>query len=409
MKLFHIFLRIVVLLVATVLPAVAAAQAPAPPAYQEAPQPPSQPQPQQPLYPREQLAQMLAPIALYPDALLSQILMASTYPLEVVEADRWMHQHQGLKDEALDAALAVREWDPSIKALCHFPTVLAEMDKNLSRTTQLGNAFLAQQAEVMDVIQELRHKAQELGTLDSCPQQRVVVRDKAILIEPVEPAVVYVPYYNPVVVFGPWWYPAFPPFVWFPGFYVSTGIVFSAGFFVGPAVIGWTAWNWPGHFLTVNAVVAAPFIGASAAAAAAGFHNWTHDPVHRLGAAYADPATARRFGQTGAAGAGIQRSARGFTGPGASPQGAVSRQGRAGVSSRAGRAGPQLSPFTGLSRHGGGFESRATQRGGGYPRAIPFGHGGGGYPRAIPFGHGGGGAFPSGHGGGGGGGGGHHR
>jgi hypothetical protein len=466
MKRLHILMQVLVMLAASVLGTVGTAQPPPPgpdsggaAAYPQAPPP-------QPIYSREQLAQMLAPIALYPDALLSQILMASTYPLEVVEADRWIRQHSGLKGERLDAALQGQEWDPSVKALCHFPTVLAEMDRNLSHTTQLGNAFLTQQAEVMDVIQELRRKARELGTLDSCPQQRVLVRDDAIVIEPVEPAVVYVPYYDPLVVFGPWWYPAFPPFIWFPGFYASTGIVFSVGFAVGPAVIGWSAWNWHSHALVVNPLVAAPFIGGVAVGGVSAFHAWAHNPVHRLGVAYPNQATAVRFGQAGAAGtagAALRREARGFPGPGQAvqprtgfgPQGfpggqavqprmrggaqgfpggqavqprtGVGPQGfpggqavqpRAGVSPQgrqavqpgaAGQQAPQFSPFTGLSRHGGAFESRAAQRGQ-VPGTVPFGRGGGFAPApggGFPGGHGGGfapapgGGFPGGHGGGG--------
>jgi hypothetical protein len=362
---------------------------------------------------------MLAPIALYPDALLAQILMASTYPVEVVEADRWIRQHARLKGAPLDAALQRKEWDPSIKALCHFPTVLAEMDKNLSRTTQLGNAFLAQQAEVMDVVQELRRKARDMGTLESCPQEKVVVQGEAIAIEPVEPVMVYVPYYNPLVVFGTWWYPAYLPYVWFPSFYVSTGVVFSVGFTVGPAVIGWTAWNWPGHALVVDPAVAVPFIGVAAVAGvAAGSHSWTHDPTHRRGVAYADPATALRFGQAGTARTGMPRGVRGFTGPGqagtvvtgshggarglvgtspsgrihpgANPWGGTGRRGGPAVL-------PSFSPFSGLSRHGGGFEHQATQRGGMYHGMNPIGHGGGV------------GGAPVFHGGGGGGGGGHHH
>lgn len=426
MKRLHIAMGMAVLLTAMILPTTVEAQAPAsssaPPADRQEARIPSQPSS---LFTREQLAQMLAPIALYPDALLSQVLMAATYPLEVVEADRWVLRHRGLKGDGLDSALTGQEWDPSVKSLCHFPSVLAQMDKNLSRTTQLGNAFLAQQAEVMDVIQELRSKARELGRLESTPQQRVVVQDQAILIEPVQPAVVYVPYYDPLVVFGPWWYPAYPPWVWFPGDYPAAGIGFSAGFFVGPAVVGWTVWDWPGHALAINRAVAASFIGAAAratAAGSAGFQHWAHDPAHRLGAAYADPATARRFGAAGAgapaAGAAeIRREARGYVGgqPGAaaSPLGVTTRQEGAtvrsgaagtgtgrregvGIQPGAGRAGQQLSPFTGLSRHGGGFESRAAQRGGGYPGVAPFGHGTFG---GAPMGHGGFGA-PPGHGGG---------
>jgi hypothetical protein len=160
---------------------------------------------------QEQLAQMLAPIALYPDALLSQVLMASTYPIEVVEADRWVQRNSELKGEDLDAALLDMEWDPSVKAVCHFPSILALMSERISETTDLGNAFLAQEAEVMDMVQELRAKAYAQNHLVTDARQKVIVEDEKIIIEPADPTVIYVSYYDPSYVYGPWWYPAYPP------------------------------------------------------------------------------------------------------------------------------------------------------------------------------------------------------
>ncbi|MBF0480671.1 MAG: DUF3300 domain-containing protein, partial [Desulfovibrionaceae bacterium] len=263
---------------------------------------------------REELTQLLAPIALYPDPLLSQVLMASTYPLEIVEADRWLRKHPRLKPDALDAALQSQDWDPSVKSLCHYPPVLAEMDANLARTTRLGNAFLAQQRDVMDVIQELRRKARQQGTLADSAKERVEVRDTAVVIEPAQPGVVYVPYYNPLVVYGPWWYPAYPPYVWFPGIGASFGLGFSAGFYVGPAIVGWSFFDWPAFAVGVNYGLAVPFVrGGYFGRGAAAREFWAHDPVHRRGVAYANAYTARRFGQ-GAALAAPSGAARGFAG-----------------------------------------------------------------------------------------------
>jgi hypothetical protein len=353
-------------------------------------------QPGQPLYSREQLAQMLAPIALYPDPLLTQILMASTYPLEVVQADRWLNQRKGLKGQALDQALRAEPWDASLKSLCHFPTVLAEMDKNLDRTTALGNAFLAQQAEVMDVVQELRGKAEAAGNLASCPEYTVQNDGGAIAIEPAQPGVVYVPYYDPGAAYGPWGYPAYPPYPWFSGYYPTTGvIVFSLGFYVGPAVANWALWNWTARALFVNWALTESFLGAAAAANAArfatGYVAWSHDPGHRLGVAYPNPATAQRFGRPFGPGAGP--AARGFPAPGAAPFRPGAGPGVAGrpaVTPGVPRTvTPGLSPFTGLSSHGGGFENRAGQRGGAYPGLAPSFH------APAPAFHGGGFAAPA--------------
>jgi len=157
---------------------------------------------------QEELAQMLAPVALYPDPLLSQVLMASTYPIEVIEADRWVRQNPGLTGDALDAALVNQDWDPSVKALCHFPRVLSTMSERIGETTNIGNAFLAQEDDVMRMVQELRRKAYDQGHLQSDAQQHVVVEQQTIVIEPANPDVIYVPYYDPFYVYGSWWYPA---------------------------------------------------------------------------------------------------------------------------------------------------------------------------------------------------------
>ena len=159
----------------------------------------------------EEIDALVAPIALYPDELLSQIFMASTYPLEVVQAGRWARQNQNLKGDALAQALEKQDWDPSVKSLVNFPEVLSKMSDKLDWTQKLGDAFLEQQKEVMDAVQRLRAKAQAAGNLQTTEQQKVIVEEKVIKIEPASPQVVYVPTYNPTVVYGAWPYPAYPP------------------------------------------------------------------------------------------------------------------------------------------------------------------------------------------------------
>jgi hypothetical protein len=165
---------------------------------------------------QEELDQMLAPVALYPDPLLSQILMASTYPLEVVQASRWSRANPALNGEEALRAAGQMDWDPSVKSLAAFPQVLAMMEENIGWTERLGEAFLAQQAEVMDAVQGLRRRAEAAGNLRSTEQMRVARQGDVIFLEPPAPEIVYVPYYNPVVVYGSWWWPAFPPFFWAP-------------------------------------------------------------------------------------------------------------------------------------------------------------------------------------------------
>ena len=159
----------------------------------------------------QELDQMLAPIALYPDSLLAQVLIAATYPDQVVEADRWLKENAGLKGDALNNALDTMDWDLSVKALAPFPQVLSMMAEEPAWTQKVGEAFLAQQADVMDSVQKLRQKAQASGNLKTTAEQKVVVQGDYVEIEPVNPEVVYIPSYNPAVVYGPWWYPAYPP------------------------------------------------------------------------------------------------------------------------------------------------------------------------------------------------------
>jgi len=178
---------------------------------------------------QEELDQLLAPIALYPDALISQILMAATYPLDVVNAARFAKQNANLKGDPLTKALESQSWDPSVKSLVNFPQMLTMMNEKLDWTQKLGDAFLASEKPVMDTIQSLRAKAQAAGNLKTTNEQKVVVQDKYIVIEPASPQVVYVPTYNPTVVYGAWPYPAYPPYYYYPPGYVAARSMFWWG------------------------------------------------------------------------------------------------------------------------------------------------------------------------------------
>ena len=208
-----------------------------------------------PVFKQEELDQLAAPIALYPDSLVAQILMASTYPLEVVQADRFAKQNASLKGDALTKALEAQNWDPSVKSLVNFPQVLTMMSEKLDWTQKLGNAFLAQQKPVMDTIQSLRAKAQAAGNLKTTKEQTVIVEQKIIKIEPASPQVIYVPTYNPTVVYGAWPYPAYPPYYYYPPGYVATtaAVSFAAGAAVGAAWgYAWGNTNWSGGSVNIN-------------------------------------------------------------------------------------------------------------------------------------------------------------
>src|SRR3984957_13045 len=205
-----------------------------------------------------QLQQLVAPIALYPDSLVAQVLAASTFPAEIVEADRWVQNNSTLKGDALAQAVDQQSWDPSVKALTAFPSVLGNMDKNLSWTSSLGDAYYNQQQDVMDAIQVMRQKAQSSGNLQSTDQQTVQTQGSTIVIQPANPQVVYVPAYNPWVVYGgpiapwPYWYNY--PGIWWggPSLYFG-GVGFGIGFYGGYGW-GWNHWgtNWGGHTIIYN-------------------------------------------------------------------------------------------------------------------------------------------------------------
>jgi hypothetical protein len=259
----------------------------------------------EPQYDVAQLDQLLAPVALYPDALLGQILMASTHPLEVVEAARWVQDpaNAALKGDALSSALETLDWDPSVKALVPFPSVLQMMDSRLDWMKQLGDAFLAQQADVMDAVQRLRRQAQSAGTLTSTPQQTVVTQGGTIVIVPASPDVVYVPVYDPFVVYGAWPYPAYPPYFFPPppSYYYGpavAGIGFGVGFVIVQSFWGWHHFDWQHHridvdrhrFNAINRHAIDHFHRPPFAS-----HERMHNPQHRLGGPHRSPQLHERF------------------------------------------------------------------------------------------------------------------
>lgn len=206
------------------------------------------------VFKQEELDQVLAPIALYPDSLLTQILMASTFPLEVVQADRWAKQNKSMKPDAMTKALEAQSWDPSVKSLVNFPQVISMMSEKLDWTQKLGDAFGAQQKDVLATVQKLRAKAQAAGNLKTTKEQVVKVEKEIIIIEPASPQVVYVPAYNPTVIYGAWWYPAYPPYYYYPPGYVAAPVVaFTAGVAIGAAWgYAWGHANWHGGDVNVN-------------------------------------------------------------------------------------------------------------------------------------------------------------
>jgi hypothetical protein len=239
---------LVPLVVATLASPGVFAQQPAAPAPGAASQAPVR------TFSQQELDQLLAPIALYPDALVAQVLMASTYPLQVVEAARWSRGNPAVKDKALEDAMLNQPWEPAVKSLTSVPQVLQQMDQKIDWTQKLGEAFLAQQADVMKTVQALRAKAYAAGNLKSTQQQVVKTEGTGsqtiYIVESAKPTVVYVPTYNPYTVYGTWWYPAPPYYMYPPAYVYPPGVAFATGVVVGAAIWGNT--NWHGNSVTVN-------------------------------------------------------------------------------------------------------------------------------------------------------------
>jgi hypothetical protein len=315
--------------------------------------------------PAEQLDSLVAPVALYPDPMLAQTLAASTYPLEVLQLQQWLAKNPGLKDKALLDAVARQPWDPSVQALAALPDVVKRLADDIQWTTDLGNAFLAQEADVMHAVQRMRQKAQAKGNLVSTSQQtvetQVVDSQPVIVIEQANPQVVYVPSYDPTFVYGPPVYPYppiyYPPtYGWFPG---AGALAFGTGVALGAAWGGGWGWgaNWGDADININRNNT---FNRNANISGAG-NRWQHNAAHRGGAPYRDQATANRFGGTARGDSLAARQA------GARQQ--VSRQGgnlRSGAVGTSGLGtGAAASGLSGRASQGG-LSSRAS--GGGADR-----------------------------------------
>jgi hypothetical protein len=257
-----------------------------------------------PAFSQQELDSMLAPIALYPDSLLSQILMASTYPREVVEAARWSRANPDLPGEAAVRAVERRDWDPSVKSLVAFPQILSMMGQRIDWTEQLGDAFLAQESQVMDSVQLLRDRAYRAGNLRSNEQISVDARGGIYFVEPAQPQYVYVPYYDPMIVYGTWWWPSRPPVYWapWPGYHHRPGYaVFSWGSAIAvPVGFFFGDFDWHHRHARVvnvnnyyNRTVVVNNTTVTRVDATPGV--WRHDPDHRRGAPYRDAALRERF------------------------------------------------------------------------------------------------------------------
>jgi hypothetical protein len=400
----------------------------------------------------DRIEQMVAPIALYPDPLLMNILMASTYPLEVVEADRWLQSNKDVRGAGLDKAMESQKWDESVKSLTRTPDVLNRMSKNLDWTSDLGDAFLAQQNEVLDAVQHMRQEAKKAGNLETTPQQKVIVEKNIIQIEPASPTVIYVPVYSAPAVYGPYWsYPTYyyPPMYAYPPGYVATAslISFGVGMAVGAAVWGGCGWGnhnvyvnggWGGGNYNNNVTINNNFNRTNI-----NNQKWQHNAEHRRGVDYRNDQVRQRYEGAGGRGGTTRDQARaqargfdrGTTGDRAGSQnrggagrdggGAQSRQANAGRGTQdrqrdanrgtqnrqrdASRSNPSGRPNAfGGSDRSGSFERAASGRGAD-SRASSGGGGGanrssGGANRASSSGGARGGGGGGGRGGGGGGG-----
>jgi uncharacterized membrane protein YgcG len=261
-------------------------------------------QPAQQIMGPEQLNNLVAPVALYPDPLLGQILVAATYPLEIVEANQWMQANGGLRGQALLDAAKQQPWDPSVQTLVATPEVLARLAQNIRWTTDLGNAFLAQQADLMNAVQTMRARAQNRGMLNSSPQETVSMQNtagqSAIAIQPADPQELYVPEYNPAYVYGP------PVWGYYPPMYYPSGFFFGPPINFGFCFAGWGGWglfgwgpNWFARTILLNGLFFGRFFhgiyGFGAGYHGSGFSVWAHDPGHRMGVAYPNRQLAARY------------------------------------------------------------------------------------------------------------------
>ena len=259
------------------------------------------------VFKQEELDQMLAPIALYPDSLLSQVLMASTYPSDVADAAKWSKVHPDQKGDGAVNAVADQPWDPSVQSLVAFPQVLATMEQDPDWVQRLGDAFLAQPEDVMDAVQRLRTAAKKAGNLESTEQQKVIVeqapqtQQSVIVIEPAQPQVVYVPSYNPTVVYGSWWYPSYPP-VYLPpppGYVFGTALVSGIAFGVGIGITNalWGGCNWGRRSVDINVNRYNNINVNKRLNVNKKNVNWNHNAQNRRGVPYRDANSRERYGK----------------------------------------------------------------------------------------------------------------
>jgi hypothetical protein len=391
---------------------------------------PQMSQPDKPLLKSQELDQLVAPIALYPDPLLSNVLMASTYPLEVVQADRWLNQNQNLKGDQLRDAASQQPWDNSLKALVATPSVLNMMSTNLDWTQRLGDAVLAQQADVMEAVQRLRERAHANNKLSTNPQQKVTVRQEQnrqiIAIEPATPDAIYVPYYDPAVVYGAWPYPEYPPYYWGYPDYIGPGII-TTGLAFGAAygIARWAGyWRGGGFAWGSRGIIAG---------GGARVEHWRHNAMHRGGVGYTNANVRQQFGAANArAGNAARQNLRNAADrAGAANRASVGNRANAGnragagsranAGDRAGTAGNRTGGKQAQARKGGGKQAQARKSGarqhanrgggrsaasrqarGGSRQARPAARAGGGHRAAFRGGgHGGGRSFARAGGGGG--------
>jgi hypothetical protein len=381
--------------------------------------------------PPDQLDSLVAPIALYPDPLLAQVLAASTYPLEIVQLYQWLQKHKDLKDKALADAVQKENWDPSVQSMAALPDVVKNMAENVSWTSQLGDAFLAQQSDVMDAVQRLRSKAKDSGKLQSNDQIKVETQaadnKNVVVIQQANPQVVYVPSYNPTVVWGAPPVYAYPPVAYPPPGYYAAGMAISFGVGVAMGAMWGGGWGYNTHWggnnnITVNNnnnfnrntnVNRQNVSGGNRANVSGGNRtnvgsgNWQHNPQHRGGAPYGDRATADRFGGTSRGDTAGNRQA-------AAQRDINQRGGRTTADTRSAGAGdrsPGSSSFSGdrgsANRGaGGGDQIGSRQTSGGSSRSGgAFGGSGGGGSAARSSSSRGASSYGGSRGGGGGGGG----
>jgi hypothetical protein len=340
----------------------------------------------------DQLDSLVAPIALYPDPLLAQVLAASTYPLELVQLQQWLAKNNTLKDKALADAVQKQPWDPSVQAMAALPDVVKRLVDDIQWTAELGNAFLAQESDTLDAVQRMRAKAQEKGNLKSNEQMkvetRVVESKQVIVVKQADPQVVYVPSYDPVVVYGAPAYP-YPPIYYPPPGYYAAGmaISFGVGLAMGAAWGGGWGYNtgWNGGNNNININNNNNFVNNSnrqnnigngnrpsqqPSRGGAGGNNWKHNPQHRGGTPYGNRDTANKFGGTsrGASVSDRQANAR------QQPRQQGGRQGGAGTMDRGGAGGGRQQG--GAGNRGGGGErvgNRQTSGGSGGRSSGAFG------------------------------------